>query len=275
MTRNSRTTKNQDALKIPRREAKVRPMVRGETPLRVLTTDLWYTVVYARPRDQRELTYLREQVWMAPLLRSGFSRARARQEVRRMDAWGIVHEARGHTPSIPEQATWLGRSTGVRISGPEVAETLDATIAKSPIRLAPGVERVLRRLRDRGVRLGLVSNLLHETGAGARRLLDSFGILENYSVLVFSDEHPWSKPRPEPFRYALSQLGAAPKEAAHVGDLSYDVIGSRRAGMGSILYTGLHRWEPTHLKDLARVTDPSVVRAGRWTDVERRVLRGL
>lgn len=248
---------------------------RRKSALRALTTDLWYTVVYLRPKDQRELARIREETWMAPLLRSGWSRARARLAVRHMDVWATDRESRGRTPTIFEQAAWLGRSTGVPISGSDAANALDGIVVNSPVRLAPGVGGALGSLRDHGIRLGLVSNLLHETGAGARQILSAFGILDDYSVLVFSDEHPWSKPRPEPFQYALSELGVPPNQAVHVGDLAYDVMGCRRAGMSPILYTGLHRWEPARLKDLSNVDDPSVVRLGRWGDVAARVLRGF
>ena len=274
MTPKSRTTARQNRTALLRAGATASHPVGRVSSLRALTTDLWYTVVYARPRDQSDLTRRREEIWTAPLLRAGYSRSRARTELRHMDAWAAAREARGRTPAILEQAARLHRSTGVPVSGAETADALDAIIVKSPIRLAPGVGRALGKLADRGIRLGLVSNLLHETGAGARRLLETFGILENYSVLVFSDEHPWSKPRPEPFRYALSRLGARPDEAAHVGDLLYDIAGSRRAGMHPILYTGLHRWEPARLKGLSEVTERSVVRFARWADVETRVLRG-
>ena len=58
----------------------------------------------------------------------------------------------------------------------------------------------------------------------------SFDLLDRFSVLVFSDDHPWSRPRPEPFLYALSKLGCSPMDSVHVGDLAYDVLRADRWG---------------------------------------------
>jgi HAD superfamily hydrolase (TIGR01549 family) len=190
----------------------------------------------------------------------------------RLDSWATALESRGRTPSILEQAKWLQRLTDLPVAGSGIAEELDALIARAPVRVAPGARSALRALDRAGIRLGVVSNLLHETGRGARELLDSFGLLESYSVTVFSDEHPWSKPRPEPFRYALSCLGVRAVQAAHIGDLTYDTQGAASAGMTAFLYTGLHPFEPPHLRRLARATVPAEFRVARWAEVPDRIL---
>ncbi len=240
--------------------------------IRALTTDLWYTVIYYRPTDQLHVDRARDRIWTDPLVRAGLPRARARRELRRIDAWATRLEVRGRTPSIFEQARWLEGSTRIPMDGAQIAEALDGLIARSPVRIAPGASRALAEIRQAGVPLGLVSNLLHETGRGARELLEAFGILGEYSVTVFSDEHPWSKPGPEPFRFALSRMRVPAAQAAHVGDLSYDVIGATRAGMGAFLYTGLHRFEPPRLRELALAAAPGAPHVARWSDLPTRVL---
>lgn len=239
---------------------------------RAITTDLWYTLIYYRPKDQRRLDHDRIKIWTDPLSAAGLARSRAYQELRRMDRWARRLEARGRTPSIREQARWLERFARAPIDGAQIADQLDALVARSPVRVAPGARRALAAIRAGGIPLGLVSNLLHETGQGARDLLDSLGILGEFSVLVFSDEHAWSKPAPAPFRFALSRLRVSADRAAHVGDLSYDVIGATRAGMDAFLYTGLHRWEPANLRELARAAAPASHHVARWSDLPDLVL---
>jgi HAD superfamily hydrolase (TIGR01509 family) len=241
------------------------------TPLRALTTDLWYTLAWVRPRDHGPLEQGRVGYWCDPLMRAGYSRERAIREVRRLDAWSELREAAGHAPSITAQARWFSHRYHVRVSGEAMGTALDALIDRTPIQVAPGARAALAELAAAGVRRALVSNLMHETGPGARRLLERLGLLEFLEEVVFSDEHPWSKPAPTPFRYALRRLRVPPDRAAHIGDLAYDILGAQRAGMQPILYTGLHRWEPTRLRGLAQVVDPSAVRLDQWRLIRARV----
>ncbi len=235
---------------------------------------MWFTLLYLRPPDQRALERARRSVWAAPLVAAGISRERALRGVARLEEWAGIQESRGWTPSIDQQADWLVRALKVRVSGPDVGEALDARLLAAPVHVAPGAIRSLARLRDEGLRLGIVSNVLHETPEGLRLLLERRGLLGLFARTVLSSEHPWAKPRPEPFRLALSGLGARPEAGAHVGDLLYDVVGARRAGLLPVLYTGLHRLEPQPLRRLARKVDLRVPRFSRWERLPRLLAEG-
>ncbi len=90
----------------------------------------------------------------------------------------------------------------------------------------------LERLRDRGVRSGIVSNWDRRlpgliSGLGLDRLLDT---------VVCSAEVGLHKPDPRIFELACSRLDVEPAQAAHVGDHYYaDVIGARIAGLTTVL----------------------------------------
>lgn len=232
-----------------------------------MTSDVWFTLLYLAPADQRRLEAGRGRVWANELCRSGASLSSARRAVRRLSERTARDELRGRTPSIEAQAQWLSREAGHRLSGPEIAEVLDRLLLRSPVRLAPGVRPALARLKRRGVRLGLVSNVMHETGAAVRALLARSGLAPSFSSVILSCEHPWAKPRPEPFWAALDQLRADPSEAVHLGDLRLDVLGARRAGVRPLLYTGLHRFEPGRLRRLTQLGPGEVERVARWRDV--------
>lgn len=235
---------------------------------------MWFTLLYLRPSDQRALERARRTVWAAPLRAAGVSRERALRAAARLEAWAAAQESRGWTPRIEEQADWLAHALKVRVSGRDVGEALDSRLLTAPVRVAPGAIRSLERLREEGIRLGIVSNLLHETPEGLRKLLERRGLLSLFDHTVLSSEHPWAKPRPEPFRLAMAGLGASAETGAHVGDLLYDVIGARRAGLRPVLFTGLHRLEPMHLRRLVTQVDPAVERLTRWANLPQLLIGG-
>jgi len=105
----------------------------------------------------------------------------------------------------------------------------------------------LEALRAHGLALGLVSNGQRDLEAFARH----HGL--DVDVCVGSMSHGHVKPHRSIFEAALAALGAAPAEAAMVGD-SYadDVAGARALGMRAILLDrdGLHEGEPDRIDTL-------------------------
>lgn len=103
-----------------------------------------------------------------------------------------------------------------------------------------GVLELLPVLRDQGRRLGIVT---------AKRLatielaLDRFPVLrQTMEVIVGADDTARHKPDPEPVLEALARLGAAPKDAAYVGDSPFDVRAGRAAGTLAVAvgWGGIH-----------------------------------
>jgi putative hydrolase of the HAD superfamily len=99
-------------------------------------------------------------------------------------------------------------------------------------RIDPAASATLRQLRDRGLKLGVVSNFDHRLygifkGLGLGALFDS---------ITISSEAGYAKPSPEIFKIALQIYGATASEAVHVGDShDLDVAGALAAGITSIL----------------------------------------
>ena len=90
----------------------------------------------------------------------------------------------------------------------------------------------LRELRERGLRLVVVSNW----DCSLREVLASAGLLELVDDAVSSAEAGAAKPDPAPFRAGLAAAGCDPGEAVHVGDSEEnDVDGARTAGVRSVL----------------------------------------
>lgn len=94
------------------------------------------------------------------------------------------------------------------------------------------VQEVLDGLRDRGLRLAVVSNWEPDLPDVLMRA----GLDGRFDVVVASAAVRAAKPDPRIFRIALDAMGISPSEAVHVGD-SYeaDVRGARGAGVHPVL----------------------------------------
>jgi putative hydrolase of the HAD superfamily len=98
--------------------------------------------------------------------------------------------------------------------------------------LFPGTIDLLRSLRDRGVKLGIVTNGLSETHREKIALLQ---ISEYFDAIFLSDEVGMVKPDPLLFAHACRTLESAPVHAAMVGDrYDRDVRGAIEAGLYTI-----------------------------------------
>jgi len=122
--------------------------------------------------------------------------------------------------------------------------------------LFPDVESALEKLSHH--RMGIVTNgqVLQQ-----RAKLERTGLLDRFDCVVISEDYGTAKPDPAIFLRACSLLGEAPSSCVHVGDhYDLDVMGARRAGLGSILLdragnaTAEH--EPPIIRSLDAVADP-------------------
>jgi putative hydrolase of the HAD superfamily len=92
---------------------------------------------------------------------------------------------------------------------------------------------VLRALRGRGYRLGLVSNAADD--ANTQVLVDKLGARPYFDVILSSAAVGVRKPNPRILLRALEALRAAPQRAAMIGDtLGADILGARNAGIFGI-----------------------------------------
>ena len=122
--------------------------------------------------------------------------------------------------------------------------------------LYPDVLDTLRRLRERGFRLGSVSN----RGYGGPRFqqeMRDLGLSELFEVVVLSCDVGYMKPHPRIFELALEAMGLAPAETAMVGDnVRADVEGAKALGMTAI-------WcRPSLNEPVEASTDPPEIEGG-------------
>jgi HAD superfamily hydrolase (TIGR01549 family) len=91
---------------------------------------------------------------------------------------------------------------------------------------------MLRRLRDAGLRLGIISNFEE----WLERLLDQLRVREYFDVRVISGVEGMEKPDPRIFELAMSRAGVDAGSSVHVGDSpTFDVEPAGALGMFPVL----------------------------------------
>jgi phosphoglycolate phosphatase-like HAD superfamily hydrolase len=93
-----------------------------------------------------------------------------------------------------------------------------------------GIEHTLRRRRDAGVRLAIYTGSRGESFAPLERA----GLLDWFDPVITAADVTRPKPDPEGLLRILEAVGAAPRDAAYVGDTRHDVLAGRAAGMRTV-----------------------------------------
>ncbi len=104
------------------------------------------------------------------------------------------------------------------------------------VRHDPDAGPTLAALRDRGMRIGLLSNT-HWPRAFLERFLERDGLADLIDARLYTSEMPFQKPHPTAFRAALDAVGVSdPASAVFVGDRPWDDIsGATGVGMRTVL----------------------------------------
>ncbi|HTZ54052.1 MAG TPA: HAD family hydrolase [Candidatus Acidoferrum sp.] len=130
---------------------------------------------------------------------------------------------------------WGAALERVGIDDREVAATSAARYneyRKKYFAVFPGAFDVLRTLRSRGLRLGILTNGFSETHREKIALLQ---IGEFFDAIFIADEVGMIKPDPLLFAHACTTLGSAPSRSAMVGDrYERDVRGALEAGLYAV-----------------------------------------
>ena len=95
--------------------------------------------------------------------------------------------------------------------------------------LRDGAAEMLQALKDRGYRLGVISN--NASLYNVFNMLETYGIRSFMEDVTVSSVTGYRKPHPEIFRISLRQMQARPEECVYVGDtVSRDIIGPKQVG---------------------------------------------
>ncbi len=98
----------------------------------------------------------------------------------------------------------------------------------------PGAVETLATLRERGYRIGLISNTIWPSELHLEDL-EEIGVLPYLDHMIFSGELGIWKPNAAIFRHSLEALGAPPEQAIFVGDSPHeDIRGAQAVGMRAV-----------------------------------------
>jgi pyrophosphatase PpaX len=106
-----------------------------------------------------------------------------------------------------------------------------------------GVVDEIRRMKDAGKQLGVVTSKLHD---GAMRGLRISGLDEAFDIVIGCDDVTNSKPHPEPVLKAIDELGVKADETVFVGDSRHDM----ESGRAARVKTAAVLWGPFDRADL-------------------------
>ena len=100
--------------------------------------------------------------------------------------------------------------------------------------LYPEVKKVLSVLKQRGLKLGLISNGYEKE---IRFILETACLDRTaFDIIVGVDTISKTKPNPDIFKYTISKLNVKPEEAIFVGDsVEADYKGAENAGINALL----------------------------------------
>jgi putative hydrolase of the HAD superfamily len=147
----------------------------------------------------------------------------ARQEIEEQDVLALFEEALA--------------ALGVRVPR-ELAQQiheLEYRAVVSERTIPPENLQALEQLRERGLKLGLVSNA-HFLPALMLEDFGRLGFARYMDAIVTSSEFGLRKPHRAIFERLLGELGVAPEEALFVGDkVREDILGPKELGMRAVL----------------------------------------
>jgi putative hydrolase of the HAD superfamily len=161
---------------------------------------------------------------------------------------------------------WVYRTYLTEMGHPSAAEgdlpelLLTTFMRTDSYRLYDDVIPTLRKLRDAGFPMGVISNW----EAWLDRLLVDLLIHEYFDFTLVSGAVGIEKPDPQIFRMALDAAGVRPEESVHVGDSpAHDVAGAEAVGIHGILLDRDDRFSPLFPKPLdAADEDEAVISTG-------------
>ncbi len=104
-------------------------------------------------------------------------------------------------------------------------------------RLVSGAVELLHGLKERGLALGLISDVAWGLPSEyPMRDIQHFGLDAYFDDYVFSTDVGLRKPHPKVFKIALSNLGVSASEAMYIGNsLAHDIRGAKGVGMKAVL----------------------------------------
>jgi phosphoglycolate phosphatase len=127
-------------------------------------------------------------------------------------------------------------------------------ISTQKTKLLPFAKEAILKARE-FARLGIVTT---KTARYSKELLEHFGLMQYFEVLIGREDVENPKPHPEPILKALHLLKADKENVFMIGDTCLDIVSAKEAGIKAV---GV-KWEyDENLKDCAEIIKENVLEA--------------
>jgi len=120
-----------------------------------------------------------------------------------------------------------------------IGKLVDQTFLDTPPQLLDGTKELLGELKNRGLKIGLISNTGLTSPQTYSEWFSEHGILDGFDFLAFSNGQSVAKPDAAIFEVTLTNLGIDASRSLHVGDnMHTDVAGAAAVGMSTVWVRG-------------------------------------
>lgn len=210
-------------------------MSRKGLRIQAVTFDFWGTLYQNQEAGPIRLALLRERLNLDGDLQPAYDHAHQLAH----DYWRREQRFLPTARRLDIILDCLGVSVSPSVRA-ELVKGFEEALLQTPPAPVPDAHRLLKALRERGVRMGLISDTGITPGRVLRRAMARDGLLPFFQHCTFSDEVGRTKPHPLPFQCTLEALGVEAPLATHIGDLpETDIAGAKGVGMRAVLFTGV------------------------------------
>ncbi len=185
------------------------------------------------------------------------------------DALGTLFDL-GRRERSAELMRTLHHATSLTLAGEfaplsEVAAAVDPKLAEAIASAGPydDAEEALDVLAEAGIPAHVLTNGGAET---TRELLRRGGLLERVRRVLSVDDVRRYKPDPAPYAHAARAIGAEPARITLIAAHAWDVLGARRAGLGTV-------WVDRRDEGWPLPVEPPEHRAGDLVEAARIAIR--
>ena len=161
------------------------------------------------------------------------------------DQWARLNMEASRRELVALVFSHLGVNAGE--TADEVASAY-AEIIEASLEVFPGAMGTLKRIREMGKGMALITNGLSDFQRGK---IGRFGLEPFFDCIVIEEEFGVGKPDPRVFQHALGQLAVQPWDAMMVGDnLEADIAGAQSQG----IYTVWVDWKSRGLPESSPIS---------------------
>ena len=119
--------------------------------------------------------------------------------------------------------------------------------SEKEIEIFNGIEELLIGLKERKIKIGIVTSRLRNT---TLKYLEHFDLMKYFDEIVTCDDTVIHKPEPEPALVAIKKMGVNVEETIMVGDTKFDIGCANNAGIDSVLVSWGMAYDLDEMSDI-------------------------